>query len=137
MPPSAGRRRTTGAFSPAKRPARWQMVSRSKRCLEFNQALADSGERTNRSWQVNKSACDLVVSHFGKSRLVNDLDPSDFAIHASGQCGVQNAGRSSGTHRIVAESGQTFFLRGCEGYHALVERVALAGCGDQPGPVPA
>src|SRR5262249_34630232 len=26
-----------------------------------------------------KAACDLIVSHFGKGRLVKDLDPDDFA----------------------------------------------------------
>src|SRR5262249_44257870 len=30
-------------------------------------------------WQDYKAACDLVVSHFGRSRLVEDLDPEDFA----------------------------------------------------------
>jgi integrase len=39
----------------------------------------DSGELTNRSWQDYKAACDLIVSHFGKGRLVADIDPDDFA----------------------------------------------------------
>jgi integrase len=42
-------------------------------------ALVDSGELTKRSWQDYKAACDLIVSRFGKSRLVADLDPEDFS----------------------------------------------------------
>jgi integrase len=40
--------------------------------------LVDSSELTNRSWQDYKAACDLIVAHFGKGRLVADLDPDDF-----------------------------------------------------------
>jgi hypothetical protein len=36
------------------------------------------GELTNRSWLDYKAACDLSVTHFGKGRLVADLDPDDF-----------------------------------------------------------
>jgi integrase len=39
----------------------------------------DAGEITRRSWQDYKDACDLLIGHFGKSRLVADLDPEDFA----------------------------------------------------------
>jgi integrase len=39
----------------------------------------DAGELTPRSWQDYKDACDLLVSHFGKTRIVSDLDPDDFA----------------------------------------------------------
>ncbi len=46
--------------------------------LLAKRALVESGELTNRSWQDDKAACDLIVSHFGKSRLVGDLDPEDF-----------------------------------------------------------
>jgi integrase len=42
-------------------------------------ALVESGELTNRSWADYKAATDLIISHFGKSRLVSDLDPDDFA----------------------------------------------------------
>src|SRR5436309_2186657 len=49
------------------------------RFLNAKQALVDSAELTNRSWQDYKAACDLVVAHFGKGRLVSDLDPNDFA----------------------------------------------------------
>jgi hypothetical protein len=43
------------------------------------QALVDSGELTERSWDDYKSACELCVFHLGKGRLVADLDPDDFA----------------------------------------------------------
>jgi integrase len=49
------------------------------RFLTAKLALVQSGELTNRSWQDYKAACDLIVSHFGKGRLVADLDPEDFA----------------------------------------------------------
>jgi integrase len=49
------------------------------RFLIAKQALVDSGELTKRSWQDYKAACDLLVKHFGKGRLVADLDPDDFA----------------------------------------------------------
>ncbi|MFL5242421.1 MAG: tyrosine-type recombinase/integrase [Gemmataceae bacterium] len=51
-------------------------------CNQFliaKRALVESGELTNRSWQDYKGACDLIVLQFGKSRLVADLDPDDFA----------------------------------------------------------
>jgi integrase len=51
-------------------------------CNQFHNAklaLVESGELTNRSWQDYKAAGDLVVLNFGKSRLVADLDPDDFA----------------------------------------------------------
>jgi integrase len=47
--------------------------------LNAKRALVESGELTNRSWQDYKAACDLSISHFGKGRLVADLDPEDFA----------------------------------------------------------
>jgi integrase len=31
-----------------------------------------------RTWQDYKNACDLLIRHFGKSRLIDDLDPDDF-----------------------------------------------------------
>jgi integrase len=46
--------------------------------LNAKQTLVDSGELTHRSWQDYKAACDLIVSYFGKGRLVADLDPADF-----------------------------------------------------------
>ena len=49
------------------------------RFLNAKQALVDSGELTRRSWDDYKAACALAVSHFGKGRLVSDLDPDDFA----------------------------------------------------------
>ena len=46
--------------------------------LNFKQSRVDSGELTLRSWQGYKTGCDLLVSHFGKGRLLADLDPDDF-----------------------------------------------------------
>jgi hypothetical protein len=43
--------------------------------LNAKRALGESGELTKRSWQDYKAACDLIFSHFGKGRLVADLDP--------------------------------------------------------------
>jgi integrase len=51
-------------------------------CNQFLHAKGsarDAGEITARSWQDYKDACDLIVSHFGKSRPVEDLGPDDFA----------------------------------------------------------
>jgi integrase len=47
--------------------------------LNAKQALVGTGELTPRSWQDYKAACDLLVKHLGKGRLVADLDPTDFA----------------------------------------------------------
>jgi integrase len=47
--------------------------------LNAKLALADVGEITRRTWRELKLVCDLVVGHFGKGRLVTDLDPADFA----------------------------------------------------------
>ncbi len=47
--------------------------------LNAKQNLVDSGELTRRSWADYKAACDLFVKHFGKTRLVADLGPDDFA----------------------------------------------------------
>jgi integrase len=49
------------------------------RFLEAKEALVDSGELTARSWADYKAACDLIVPHFGKARLVADLAPEEFA----------------------------------------------------------
>jgi integrase len=48
------------------------------RFLNAKRDMVGSGELTNRSWQDYKASCDLIVSHFGKGRLVADLDPEDF-----------------------------------------------------------
>ena len=47
--------------------------------LTAKAAARDCGELTRRSWQDYKDARDLLVSHFGKGRLVADLDPEAFA----------------------------------------------------------
>jgi len=47
--------------------------------LNAKQALVDGGELSPRTWEGYKDACELLVSAFGKSRLVSDLRPDDFA----------------------------------------------------------
>ena len=47
--------------------------------LNAKSQARDVGELTNRTWQDYKAACDILVRHFGRSRLVEDLDPGDFA----------------------------------------------------------
>jgi integrase len=51
-------------------------------CNEFlnaKRALVESGELTERSRQDYEDAARIIVPHFGKGRLVADLDPDDFA----------------------------------------------------------
>src|SRR2546430_2639421 len=47
--------------------------------LNHKQALLDAGELTQRTWDEYKETTDLLVSQFGKGRLVDDLGPDDFA----------------------------------------------------------
>src|SRR5262249_25978636 len=47
--------------------------------LNAKKALLDAGELSPRTWQGYKEAVDEVVVAFGKSRLVGDVDPQDFA----------------------------------------------------------
>src|SRR5262249_8403303 len=47
--------------------------------LNAKQALVETGELLGRTWTDYKFACDLIVARFGKSRLVEDLGPDDFA----------------------------------------------------------
>src|SRR5262245_11842658 len=49
------------------------------RLLNAKQALLDVGELAPRTWADYKEVCDTLVSHFGKTRLVADLGPDDFA----------------------------------------------------------
>jgi integrase len=46
--------------------------------LNAKQALVDAGELAPRTWADYKEVCDLVVSQFGKARLVSDIRPDDF-----------------------------------------------------------
>jgi integrase len=48
------------------------------RFLNAKQALVDSGELASLTWMDYKTACDEIVSAFGKGRLVSDLRPDDF-----------------------------------------------------------
>jgi integrase len=47
--------------------------------LNSKQALVDAGELSVHTWADYKKACDLIVSNFGKGRLVADVDADDFA----------------------------------------------------------
>jgi integrase len=47
--------------------------------LNHKKALLDSGELSPRTWGEYKAACDLLVKHCGKQRVVADLGPDDFA----------------------------------------------------------
>jgi hypothetical protein len=47
--------------------------------LNAKQTLVDAGELSPRTWGEYKETADLLVSHFGKARLVADLGTSDFA----------------------------------------------------------
>jgi hypothetical protein len=61
--------------------ARWRTMK--DLCNQFviaKRSLVESGELTNRSWLDYKAGCVLIVSHFGKARLVSDLDPDDFVL---------------------------------------------------------
>jgi integrase len=50
------------------------------RYLNHEQSKLDADEIAPRTWANCKEAGDLLVSHFGKGRLVADLDPDDFAV---------------------------------------------------------
>jgi hypothetical protein len=47
--------------------------------LTHKKAKLDAGEIAPRTWANYNEATDLLSSHFGKGRLVSDLDPDDFA----------------------------------------------------------
>jgi integrase len=47
--------------------------------LNHKKALLKAGELSPRTWGEYKEVCDLLVAKFGKSRLVSDLGPDDFA----------------------------------------------------------
>src|SRR5262249_6042038 len=49
------------------------------RFLNAKAAARDVGELASRTWEDYKAACDLLVEHFGRRRLVEDLGPDDFA----------------------------------------------------------
>src|SRR3954452_427438 len=49
------------------------------RFLNAKRHAVDSGELSPRTWACYKEACDAVVAAVGKTRLVSDLDPEDFA----------------------------------------------------------
>ncbi len=45
--------------------------------LYSKECLVNSGELTPRTWADYKTVCEVVLSHFGKRRLVSDLRPED------------------------------------------------------------
>jgi hypothetical protein len=47
--------------------------------LNAKQALMDTGELSPRTWGGYKMACDELLAHLGRGRLVADLGPDDFA----------------------------------------------------------
>ena len=47
--------------------------------LNAKREAVEVGELSPRTWSDYKDVCDEVVAAFGKSRLVTDLDPDDFA----------------------------------------------------------
>src|SRR5262249_25236546 len=49
------------------------------RFLNSKQHAVNNGELSPRTWACYKEATDATVAVFGKSRLVSDLDPEDFA----------------------------------------------------------
>jgi integrase len=57
----------------------WTIKQLANVLLDAKQTLVDSGELSPRTWAGYKDACDLIVSSFGKARLVSDLRPDDFA----------------------------------------------------------
>jgi integrase len=66
----------------------------ANRFLNGKQRLVDGGELSPRTWTDYKEACDLVVSKFGKGRLLTDLDQEDFA-------GLRNKmAKKWGPHRV-------------------------------------
>ncbi len=51
--------------------------------LNAKRAFVESGELTNRSWQDYKAACDIIIAHFRKNRLVGSRDPEDLRARRS------------------------------------------------------
>jgi hypothetical protein len=47
--------------------------------LTAKEDLVTAGELLPRTWDEYKNACDLLVKRLGKTRLVDDLRPEDFA----------------------------------------------------------
>jgi integrase len=51
----------------------------ANRFLNAKKALVEAGELSPRTWDEYKATCVLIVSHFGKGRLLADVDTADFA----------------------------------------------------------
>jgi integrase len=52
----------------------------ANRYLNAKRALVDTGELSPRTWAEYKEITDLLVLNFGRSRVVADLGPDDFAL---------------------------------------------------------
>jgi len=48
--------------------------------LNEKKARVETGELSVRTWDEYKEACDTIIAAFGKTRLVADLRPDDFAL---------------------------------------------------------
>ena len=69
--------------------------------LNHKQARLDAGELSPRTFAEYSETCDLIVSEFGKRRLLDDIDAADFAAlrtrWRSGGGRFASATRSSGS----------------------------------------
>jgi integrase len=91
--------------------------------LNAKQALVDAGELSRRMRGEYKEVCDLLVKQFGKSRLVADLDPDDFAQLRS------RMARRWGPVRLgnVVQRIRSVFKHGCDA--GLIDRAVRFGPG--------
>ncbi len=60
-------------------PAAVTMKDAANAFLNHKQALLDAGELSPHTFANYKRAADALVSHMGKTRIIADLDPQDFA----------------------------------------------------------
>jgi integrase len=92
--------------------------------LNAKQALVDAGELSPRTWADYKQVCDLVVANFGKSRLVDDVGPDDFAALRN------KVAKRWGPHRLgskLIQYTRSLFKHGAEA--GLIDRPARFGPG--------
>jgi integrase len=69
--------------------------------LGAKQALVDTGELAPLTWGDYKTACDEIIAAFGKTRLVSDLGPDDFAAMRNGMAKKWGHHRLSKTIQFV------------------------------------
>jgi integrase len=78
------------------------------RFMEAKQALVDSGELSQRTWDDYHEACEGLLAVTGKTRLANDLGPDDFATlreRLAGKCGPHRLGKMIQSIRTVFKHG--------------------------------